>query len=282
MATNPFISFYDNACKADQTLLEDLIQEAVSLVGVTIKYLPRNIQAEDYIFGDDVLSIFDTAVEMEAYFKSVEGWEGEGDILSQVGLDIRDRLTLSVSQSRWAQLETEKLIFETGMPWALEPAEGETTSNCYFLMESGSANGYTLSSRPLEGDLVYIPMMDKIFQIRFVEHEDLFYQFGKLMTYDLVLEKWDYNQERIDTGDPIIDAIEDEFSSDIRDDRIVLETGDALILEGTGNNYLILEADGARVENVDKFANNEAIENVADGFIDFNERHPFQRGRFDF
>lgn len=281
MGLNQFFTKYENTCEQD--LFQDLIVEATQRYGVEIFYLPRVIADQSDIFGEDPLGSFDTAVSMEVYPKNVEGWEGEGDILTQVGLEVRDRITFTLPQFRWDQLKTEKLLSECGDPMLLETsntASPLSTDYDHILLESGTANGYSLGVRPLEGDLIYFPMVGKIFVIRFVEHDEMFYQLGKSMVYDLVCELWDYSSEQLDTGFSAIDDIETEFSADVLDSRIILEDGSALLLED-GVSFMILES-GARPENTDTFANNEVLEIDGEDFIDFSEKHPFQWGGSDF
>lgn len=282
MALNQFFTKYDNP--TEQDLLQDLLVEAIQQMGVDIYYLPRVIADQSDIFGEDPLGSFDTAVKLEAYVKTVEGWEGEGDILTQIGLQMRDRVTFTITQRRWDEIKTEKLLNEDGNPIYLESSN--TSSPTYsdqgsIMLETGSANGYSLTTRPLEGDLIYLPLVSEIFQIRFVEHEQLFYSMGKLMTYDLICEKWDYSSERLDTGISDIDNIEVVFSTDVTDDRILLETDGAVLMED-GISYLLLESGSARIEDVDAFSNNEILEIEGADFIDFSERHPFLWGKTDF
>jgi len=282
MTTNQFFTKYNNPIEQD--LLQDLIIEATQRYGTDVYYLPRIIADQSDIFGEDPLGMFDTAVEIEVYVKSVENWGGEGDILTNVGLSIKDRITFTISQFRWDQQRTEKVLMEDGQPVVQESSDTSsplTANYNHLLLEAGTANGYSLSSRPLEGDLIYSPLVDKIFVIQFVEHEDLFYQMGKLMTYDLICEKWDYSSERLNTGVTNIDAIETKFSADMTNYRVVQEDGTA-ILQEDGISYIIKETGSSRIEDIDLFANNETLEIKGDDFIDFSEKHPFQWGATDY
>ena len=188
-------NFYFNTLGhyGEQNLIEDLIVESIKIYGIDCYYLPRTIVSEDLLFGEDTLSKFDNAYQLEMYIKSVNGFEGDGTFLSKFGLEIRDEMVLSVSQRRFG----EEIPYD------------DTTK------EAG---------RPVEGDLIYFPLNKKIYEIKFVEHEVVFYQMGKLQTYDLTCELFEYSSERIDTGIQAIDAIEDKYSLADQNVRISLET----------------------------------------------------------
>jgi len=132
---------------------------------------------EDKLFGEDTVSKFDDGYELEMYVASVDGFEGEGDIISRFGLEIRDRMSLVVSKKRFQN--------EVGV--------------------------YENITRPKEGDLIYFPISKTLFEINFVEHENPFYQHGKLYTYVLSCEVFTYSQEEIDTGYNEIDTVEEEI-----------------------------------------------------------------------
>ena len=133
------------------------------------------------------LSKFQEAIDIEMYLKSMEGFEGDGQFLSKFGLEIRDQVTFTLASKRWDQITTEKLVDEVGFNYQVETANTGAYSNSHsFLLESGTANGYSItSSRPNEGDLIFFPLNEKLYEIKFVEHEEIFYPHGKLYTYDL-------------------------------------------------------------------------------------------------
>ena len=180
MATNLFFNNY--AFSQEQNLIEDLIIESIKIYGFDCYYLPRSIVAEDSLFGEDVLSKFDNAYSVEMYIKSVDGFEGEGDFLSKFNIEIRDEMVLTVSQRRFGE-EVEVLNNE-GV------------------------------GRPAEGDLIYFPLNNKIFEVKFVEHEEIFYQMGSLQTYDLRCELFKYSHRRIEKGIGVLHSIEPAYSSD--------------------------------------------------------------------
>jgi len=188
-------NFYFNTLGhyGEQNLIEDLIVESIKIYGIDCYYMPRTIVNEDNLFGEDTLSKFEDAYPLEMYIKSVNGFEGDGTFLSKFGLEIRDEMVLSVAQRRF----------------------GEEISYDNTTKEAG---------RPVEGDLIFFPLNNKIYEVKFVEHEVVFYQMGKLQTYDLTCELFEYSSERIDTGIQAIDAIEDKYSIADQNVRISLET----------------------------------------------------------
>ena len=247
MTSNLYFNNY--SFSGEQNLIEDLIVESIKIYGMDVQYLPRTIVAEDSFFGEDPLSKFTDSYEMEMYIKNVEGFEGEGDFLSRFNLEIRDQITFTVSQRRWAE----------------EVTLGDTHTD-----DEGNNIG-----RPAEGDLIYFPLTGKIYEIKFIEHESIFYQMGALQTYDLTCELFQYSHEVIDTGRTDIDQIEDDYSGDALNFQITDEAGNILITED--NAYILQE--GYRIENTDKSANNEffgAATNI--DFIDFSEGNPFSEG----
>lgn len=253
-----------------QRLAEDLIVQSIKHYGIDVKYLPRTIVDQDFLLGEDPLSKFDLAVDIEVYIKSVTGFEGEGDFLSKFNLEIRDQVTFTMARRRWKQITTEKLLTENGYNYQEESATPEWSNSVGILLESGSANGYSItSSRPMEGDLIFLPINNKLYEIRFVEHESIFYQHGKLYTYDITCELFD-RDSRLDTGVDIIDNIETQFSMDILYNKVLLEDGESLLTE-TGD-YMILQY---RLEDTNRAANNEVIDSEARTVIDFSERSPF-------
>ena len=243
MATNLFFNNY--AFSQEQNLIEDLIIESIQIYGYDCYYLPRTLVAEDTLFGEDTLSKFDNAYSLEMYVKSVDGFEGEGDFLSKFNIEIRDEMVLTVSQRRFGE---EVDVFNT-------------TEDI---------------GRPSEGDLIYFPLNNKIFEVKFVEHESIFYQMGSLQTYDLRCELFEYSHERFDTGINVIDSVETAFSGDMLDFQLLDEEGNELITE----DGFTLSQDGLafRVEGTDKAANNEQFSSNSIDFIDFSETNPFSEG----
>jgi len=173
MAINPHFK----PQKGEQDIIEDLTVETIKIHGHDFIYLPRTLVKEDELFGEDVLSKFTNGIELEMYIESVDGFEGEGDFISKFGLEIRDSMSLVLSKKRFTQEVTPVV------PTVLTPREG---------------------------DLIYFPKTQGIFEIKFVEHENPFYQLNKLYTYKLSCELFQYSQEDIDTGWTNVDKIESD------------------------------------------------------------------------
>lgn len=178
MATNPYFK-YD--VRSEQNLYEDIVIESLKMYGQDVYYLPRDIVNEDKILGHDVPSRFNSSYKIEMYVDNVAGFDGEGDLFTRFGIEIRDAATFIVSRKRWQQT-VQRYDNDINAP------------------------------RPAEGDLLYIPFSRKIFQIMHVEHEQPFYQLQNLPTYQLRCELFQYNDQDLDTGIEEIDAIEREYA----------------------------------------------------------------------
>jgi len=274
MATNKYFRNYSYG--REQRVEDDLTVEAIKIYGVDVQYMPRTIFNEIEEFGEDPLSKFDLAVPIEVYVNNLENFQGEGDFLSKFNLEIRDQITLTMARRRWDQIRTEKLFDEVGNAYLTEDNPAIYSSNTdNYLLESGSANGYSISSsRPLEGDLIYIPFINNgngaIYEVKFVEHERVFYQHGKLYTYEMTCELFRYSSERFDTGNNAIDIIESRLKRDILDYSYLMENSDVMLSEDGG--YIVQEF---RLESVTSSANNELFTQKSFIDVDFSERNPF-------
>jgi hypothetical protein len=181
MSTTNF--FFNNfQSSMEQNLIEDLVVESIKIYGIELYYLPKRIVARDTIFREEELATYNVAYPIEMYIKNVDGFEGEGDFMSKFGLEIRDRITFTVSRRSFAG---EILTKELNMV------------------------------RPLEGDLIWFPLTRKMYKIMFVEHEAIFYQLGSLQTWDITCELFEFNNETFDTNVPDIDLIYAELDVDI-------------------------------------------------------------------
>jgi len=274
MATNKYFRNYNYG--REQRVEDDLTVEAIKIFGVDVQYMPRTIFNEVEEFGEDPLSKFDLAVPIEVYVNNLENFQGEGDFLSKFNLEIRDQITLTMARRRWDQIRTEKIIDEVGNIYLSETNPDTYSSNTdNYLLETGLANGYSISSsRPLEGDLIYIPFINNgngaIYEVKFVEHERVFYQHGKLYTYEMTCELFRYSSERLDTGNTDIDIIENRLGRNLLDQGYLMENSDVIILEDT--DYMTQEY---RLETVASTANNELFTQKSFKDIDFSERNPF-------
>lgn len=172
---------FSQSVRSEQLLYEDIIIESLKIYGQDVYYLPRDIVNEDKVFGDDVPSRFNSSYKVEMYIENIEGFDGEGDLFTKFGVEIRDQATFIVSRKRWSQ--------------TVQRYDNEINS-----------------VRPKEGDLIYLTLSNSLFQIMAVEHEQPFYQLSNLPTYKLRCELFEYNDENLDTGIAAIDAIEQDHA----------------------------------------------------------------------
>jgi hypothetical protein len=269
----------------EQDIVEDLTIECLKIYGYNVKYIPSVFVREDPLFGEDTLRKFDDAVDLEMYIKNVEGFEGEGDFLSKFNLEIRDQITLTVARKRFDQAKSEKLTTEVGYNILTEDADTNAPSRQYLStayagdsiqLEEGGLEGYSITTnRPTEGDLIYFPLVKKLFEIKFVEHEQVFYQTGRLQTYDIRCELFEYSSEVIDTGISDIDGIEDRYSTDILAYEMLLEDDEKLLNEDGGTimqEYRV--EDSQLTANNSYFQSNDPIFSPS-SVIDFSEKNPF-------
>jgi hypothetical protein len=175
VATNPYFK-YD--VRSEKSLYEDLVIEALKMYGQDVYYLPREIVNQDSIFLDDVPSRFSTSYVVEMYIENATGFDGEGDLFTRFGVELRDQATFVVSRKRWQNLIGSHL----------------TEKNF----------------RPREGDLIFLPLSKSIFEIRKVETETPFYQISDLPTFRMQCELFEYSDEDFDTDVVDIDTVEKE------------------------------------------------------------------------
>jgi len=178
MALNPF---FLNGTKSEQGLVQSLINEQLRMYGIECYYLPRKYVTTNTIIKEVIESKFDSAYPLEAYLDSYEGFGGQGTILSRFGIEDKDDCTLIISRERYEN---------------------------YISPLIENLPNIELSSRPKEGDLIYFPLGDRIFEIKFVEHEQPFYQLKKNYVYTLTCELFRYEDEVVDTG---VDKIDDNL-----------------------------------------------------------------------
>ena len=218
MSTNFYFNNFTNS--GEQNLIEDLIIETIRIFGQDVWYLPRTLGAVDDLLNEDDLSIFEKAYMVEMYIKNVDGFEGEGDFLSKFGLQIRDSITFTMSQRK-------------------------------FLQDVGL---YDELVRPNEGDLIYFPLNRKLFELKHVEHEAIFYQMGSLQTYDLKCDLFEFSNERFETGILEIDTLLDAYRT-----------------TGVNANTAVANVESLSLLGADNFT----IETIADSILDFSETNPF-------
>ena len=194
MATN---RYFKQKVRSEQNLFEDLVIESLQMFGQDVYYLPREIVNKDKIFLDDVPSRFSDAYKVEMYIENTEGFEGEGDLFTKFGIELRDQATFIVSRKRWVQLVGKRLE--------------------------------VANFRPREGDLIYLPMSESMFEIRRVETETPFYQLKDLPTFRLQCELFEYSGEDFDTG---VDTIQDVETENSFKYHLELDSGGGRFIQG--------------------------------------------------
>jgi hypothetical protein len=292
MALNKY--FINNNSKYEQNLIEDLVVETIKIHGFEMYYIPRELNYQPDIFGDDPISSFRQHFIIEMFLDTVDGFEGDGDFIGKFGLEIRDSAKFVVSKKRFTNV--------------------------------------TNKFRPMEGDLLYFPHTKKFFEIKFVEHENPFYQLGKNYVFSLTVELFQYSEESINTQiDEIDDAVEkQEFTKTLTienkvgngtysvnstvysfengatggdtqeaDSRgtVVAFSGTEIVMKDVVGEWKVSEIDTPRyifnqnnttyaqivsttTSTDDEESDNQIIDNLANEFLDFSETNPF--GDMDF
>ncbi len=173
--------YFNQRAKNEQNLYEDIIIESLKIYGQDVYYLPREIVNENTIFGEDVPSKFSSAHKIEMYIENTEGFDGEGDLFTKFGVEIRDAATFIVSRKRWANVV-------------------------------GQMNNQIESIRPREGDLIYLTLTNKLFEIMHVEHEQPFYQIENIPVFKMRCQLFEYSGEDFDLITTDLDAVERKYA----------------------------------------------------------------------
>ena len=176
MALNPF---FLQGSQSEQRLVQDLINEQLKIYGVEVTYIPRKFVRKQTIIKEVQSSAFDDNFLLEAYLNTYEGYSGQGDIMTKFGVSLRDEVTLTISKERFEDFISPFLAAD---------------------------DDYELSSRPREGDVIFFPLGSRLFEVKFVEHEEPFYQLGKNYVYQLKCELFEYEDEVFDTDIEEIDS----------------------------------------------------------------------------
>ena len=224
---------------SERSLYQDLLKEAIQIYGHDVYYVNRTTVALDNVLGEDSLSKFSTQHPIEMYVEDAEGFGGDKEIISQFGLENRNEITFVVSKERFQEMDSQITIEDgtdtTGGSILLESGTVSQTSNSSILTTVSGDNFYILmdtattdADRPLEGDLVYHPVLAKMFEISFVDHDEPFYQLDNNPVYKLRCKQYEYSGEIIDTGITTIDAIEDDLSQDTSQFQFTLEQSSAV------------------------------------------------------
>ncbi len=324
MATNSIFHTNNlTALKTEQNLYRDLIKEAIQIYGHDVYYVDRTTVAIDTILGEDALSKFTTQHPIEMYVEDAEGgYAGEKEIMSQFGLENRNEITFVLSKQRFQEMDSQVTLEDatdtTGGSILLEAGSiNQSTAsatlstvtksfifdedgdkivleddNTTFLLSEESGNEFyvlmdtatTDADRPQEGDLVYHPILGKMFQINFVDHDQPFHQLDNNPVYKLRCQQFEYSQEQIDTGVTVLDNVESELSVDIGEHQFTLEQSSAVnenirILHAANETGLLLlngtdstgSNDGDNVIGEDdstSVGENILLENAADTGLD--------------
>ena len=175
---NPyFASDVTQGTSPEQNLIEDLIIECLGIYSVEVQYIPRTLVSKDEILGEDRLSTFDNAYPIAAYFENIDQFDGGGYMIQKFGLMVEQSATITIARKTWNDM-------------------------------IGKLGTTILPNRPCEGDLIYFPLSKGLFEIKFVQHQDPFYQLGKLYVYKLQIELFQYASERLNTGNEDVDVFE--------------------------------------------------------------------------
>ena len=198
--------YFTQGTKNEQYLMEDLIIESLRIYGQEVMYIPRTLVSKDEILGEDRLSKFKSAFPIEMYFENVDSFGGQGAFIQKFGLMMEQSATLVVARRRWEQ----------------------------FIGRYGAT---TVPTRPNEGDLIYFPLSKGLFEIKFVQHQDPFYQLGKLYVYKLQVELFQYASEAIDTGVPAVDTFESLKTFNTNTTRNIHGEVKSINLTNSGSGY---------------------------------------------
>ena len=271
--------YFSRGTQSEQWLYEDLLIEAIQIRGHEVMYLPRTLVNEDDLFGEDTLSKFNDAYSIEMWLENNEGFDGDKEILTRFGLEVRNEVTFVIARRRWE----DTIALDANL---------------------------IVNTRPNEGDLIWHPTIKQMYEISFVDHDDPFYEIKNLPVYKLYCRTYEYSQERFDTDITDIDTIEDDKSTDAYfyqisgeqsstttyNQNVRLEDGTLLLEETAGDNIifedevgfssvLLENSDSAdsffiisesySIETIDTSSDNEYIGTEMVTVLDFTESNPF-------
>ena len=290
MATNPYIT---TKSRAEQSLYEDLLIESIQFYGQDVYYLPREVVEREDIFLDSIQSQFSDAYKVEVYIENTDAFDGEGDLFTKFGIELRDQATFVIARRRWRQLVGDRL------------AEHQF--------------------RPREGDVIFLPLSESLFEVKKVETETPFYQLSQLPQFRMQCELFEFSDEDFDTGIGLIDQVEEESAfqyelimeaeSESNKDQhysigeVVTQTFDDYVMEGevtyfnSETRLLKLAHSGSSdgeqrmwsttlpirgdwgeltptsitdgINEIQPFSQNQIFDDFANDFIDFSETNPF-------
>ena len=267
MATNKYFNYGD---RNQQNLYESLVIESIQMYGQDVYYLPREIVNKDALLLDDVPSRFGSAYKVEMYIENQDGFEGEGDLFTKFGIELRDQANFVVARKRWKNLIGNNLDKQ--------------------------------NFRPREGDLIYLPMSESIFEILKVETETPFYQLKNLPTFRLQCELFEYSDEDLDTDIASIDILEKEgafqyrltmdssgggfqVGEDVQQNLDLAHVGASdgnyhefitgTFAQGQTSSAVSKPTLVAELQEIQKDSQNVVFDNFESDFLDFSESNPF-------
>jgi hypothetical protein len=216
MATNVYFNPFPKNITSEQLLVEDLLIEAMQIYGMEVFYMPRSSRDQvDFLYGEDTLKQYTSAYTIEMYLEDVTGMEGDGDFISKFGLEIKDEITLLTSRKRFAATVPQ--------------------------------------TRPNEGDLIFVPLIQNFFEITYVEHENnqaMYYTLGRgrganVYVYALKMKQFVFSNEIIQTG---IAEVDEQIRDAYPRTRITLSSGsgnfvaDEIVYQGSNLTYATAQA----------------------------------------
>ena len=237
MAGHKNFFFNQYGSSQEQNLLEDLIIEAIGISGEDVLYIPRKINNFDTLYTADDQSSYEDVYSVVMYIESYDSFGGSGSFMSQVGLEIRDQVVFTIAQ---------KVFYE------------EVGVN-------------TAQIRPNEGDLIYFPLNNKVFQIKYVDKFQMFYQLGKLYTWKMTCELFEYSDEKFSTGYSFIDSIQTDNSTNELDNVFLDENGNRFVNE---SNFYLTNDNFSSEQEVPNSVN-EYVNEESDKFVNFSTTNPF-------
>ena len=209
-------TYFTNGTRNEQFLQQNLTEEFIKMFGMDILYCPREIMLTDGIFNEEVIGQFNDSYIIEAYMENFDGFQGGGDLLTKFGVAQTDEITMIVSSQRFTDLISQFLLLD---------------------------KDYKAPERPQEGDLIYLPLTSNYFEIKFVEHEEPFYQLGKGYVYKLRAELFEYSDEQGDVFDNDDEMV--DYGYTVKHYYLttngITATGDAVISNGSLTNIFITE-----------------------------------------
>ena len=304
------------AITTEKNLYRDLVTEAIQIYGHDVYYMDRTLVAEDTIMGEDTLSKFNSQHLIEMYMEDAQGgFAGERELMTQFGLQNLSEATFVVAKDRFQTMDSQvkiedgtdttggSILQESGTSDSTEKLDG---SSFYIIQDTATDD----EDRPQEGDAVYHPILKKLFEVNFVDHDEPFHQLDNNPVYKLRCRLFEYSSEALDTGIAEIDAIEDSLSIDTLNHQITLEQSSAvnesirlerfidngLVIDETDGDKVIGENDSTSVGeklqledgsyvvqedyivgdySTDKTAQNELFDEQDDTILDFSESNPF-------